>query len=293
MTEAGSMQDEGTTRSGIVDAFSRLVEAHCPRGEGAEQIGCEDGGLWEALFSGGWLDVGGAADLGGSDLPLPDLALLAVEWGRRLPPLPFSTSVLARRWGLEAATGTDRKVSFALPAEHGVIVPFGQLSDVMIDAAISEAARSAEPDAFSPALPVVRVAGQSTLSIRQLSEIQVMVAAEAIGAAQQTFDRAIAYSQERIAYGSPISGFQAMRHWMADMHRDLELAKTALFWALNVEGAERRRALVVCVDLGQGVAAAAIQVFGGIGFTWDFGAHLHLRHTIAANEIVNLVARAA
>ena len=75
---------------------------------------------------------------------------------------------------------------------------------------------------------------------------------------------------------------------MADMLADLELAKTALFWAISTEGAERRRALGVCVARSQKVAADAIQVYGGIGYTWDLGAHRYLRHTMAAREIAGL-----
>jgi alkylation response protein AidB-like acyl-CoA dehydrogenase len=171
------------------------------------------------------------------------------------------------------------------------VIPFGAAPDVQAD--VAGVSNSDDDDAFSPALPVTRGPGTSALTATQLSELQVLMAAEAIGAAQETFDRAIEYSQERVAYGSPISGFQAMRHWMADMHVNLELAKSTLFWALNVEPAERARALKLGVDLAQKVATDAIQVFGGIGFTWDFGAHFYMRHTMAANEIVHMQAHAA
>jgi alkylation response protein AidB-like acyl-CoA dehydrogenase len=269
-----------SARQEIVDTFARVVEAHCPRGTSYETIGVEDGALWEALASGGWLSVGADEASGGSALDLFDLALLGVEWGRRAPPLPFSTTVLAHRWGVDSDPG--QRLSFALPAADGVVIPFAEEARVDSDYAAADA------DPFAPSLPVTRTEGESRLTPEQVTEVQVMFAAEAVGAAQEIFDRAIAYSQERVAYGAPISGFQAMRHFMADMLADLELAKTALFWAISTEGAERRRALGVCVARSQKVAADAIQVYGGIGYTWDLGAHRYLRHAMAAREIAGL-----
>jgi alkylation response protein AidB-like acyl-CoA dehydrogenase len=287
------MSPEEATSDEISAAFGRLLDRHCPRGGAAEAIGQENGQLWPALAAGGWLAVGAAQQDGGSGLGMAELSLLAFEWGRRLPPLPFSTSALGRRWGRGQAADPGQQFTFALPAPVGTVIPFGRLAAVQPDVAIDEQQCPAVWDSFAPALPLLRAGGRSLLSAVQLSEVQLMFAAESVGAAQQTFDRACAYAQERIAYGSPISGFQVMRHWLADMHCDLELAKTALFWALNVAGEERQRALRNCADLSQRVATAAIQVFGGIGFTWDFGAHLHLRHTMVVSEIAHLRCPAA
>ena len=281
------MELDEAGRLEIVDTFGRLLDAHCPRGAGAGHIGREDGKLWDALATGGWIDMGADEAAGGTGLSLADLSLLAVEWGRRLPPLPFATSALARRWGVHGAVG-DTKVTFALPHDEGVLVPFGASPDVTLEGALQS---NVEADDFSPALPVSRGKGEPALDGERLAELQILYCGEAIGAAQEAFDRAIAYSQERIAYGRPVSAFQAMRHFMADMHVDLELAKTALFWALNVTGEERSRALESAVESCRKVTSDAIQVFGGIGFTWDFGAHLYLRHVMAATEIVKLKRR--
>lgn len=269
---------EGPTQ--IVDTFGRLVEKHCPRGTGAAAIGREDGNLWSALVEGGWLDVG-ARNLGSDALPLPVLALLCVEWGRRLPALPFVSSVVARRWFGVVAHATQ---TFAIPAGDKFLIPFGNAAPLYDDSGAQVTAQG-HLDSFAASLPVVRAHNAGALEGGKESELRLLYAATALGAALEAFDRGVAYTQERFAYGKPVSGFQALRHFMADMHLDLELARSALLWASLAEGTDRLRATGEVTRLSQGVVAKSIQLFGGIGFTWDLGQHFYLRHTIAVREL--------
>lgn len=271
-----------TEHSQIIEAFARLVDEHCPRGTSFDQIGHEDGGLWPALVEGGWLDVG-ARTAGDDALPLSTLVLLAIEWGRRVPSLPFSPSVLARRW-FDIEPGSADRQAFAIAEGDALLAPFGDAAQLLSDDGVPIRIDGAA-DAFAAALPVLRGAGSGALSAQRQSELQLMFAAEALGAAQEAMARAAAYSEERVAFGRPVSAFQALRHWLADMHTDLELATSALLWGVSAEGADRVDAAHECARLSQGVAAKAIQVFGGVGFTWDLGIHVYLRHAMAAAEL--------
>ena len=274
---------DAESRASTIDSFSRLLDQHCPRGAGFDNIGVEDGQLWSVLVENEWLHVGASEANGGVGLDLFDLALLAIEWGRRLPALPFTTTVLAHRWGLAESGQDARKFSFALPLAGGVVAPFGG-EGVVLDAEI----RNPVKDEFSFSLPLLKGEGSAQLSAERISEIQVLLAAEALGAAEENFERATAYSQERVAYGNVISGFQALRHQMADMVVDLEMATSALFWAISTQGAERERALGMAIHRAQKVCADSIQIFGGIGFTWELGTHRYLRHAMAIRELTHL-----
>jgi alkylation response protein AidB-like acyl-CoA dehydrogenase len=275
-TTAAGVDLDPDQRRTMLDSFGRLLDAHCPRGSRFEEIGCEDG----------WLDTGAPPAAGGSGLDLYDLALLAVEWGRRLPRLPFSPTLLGRRWQVAGAGPGTGRLSFLLPAQHGVIAPFGtapvQLDGPLADPVIDE---------FSWSLPLARGQGSVCLSAERIAELQVLFAAEALGAARENFARAMAYSQERMAFGQPISGFQAMRHLMADLLVHLELATSALFWAITTSGRERQRALRIATRRCRQVCADCVQVFGGIAYTWELGTHRFLRHATVARELAGLPVR--
>lgn len=269
----------------VIETFARLVEEHCPRGQGFDSIGHEDGRLWPALVEGGWLDVG-ARSAGEERASLTTLALLAVEWGRRLAPLPFSSSVLARRW-FDIEPESETRFAMGLADAETITAPFGGAdgATLLSDEGSPLELEEAQLDPFAPALPLQRGRGGGALSGEKQGELQLLYAAEALGAAQEASERAAAYAEERIAFGRPVSAFQAIRHWLADMHLDLELASSALLWAASAEGADRRDAVRECARLSRGVAARSIQVFGGIGFTWDLGIHAYLRHAMVAEEL--------
>jgi alkylation response protein AidB-like acyl-CoA dehydrogenase len=117
--------------------------------------------------------------------------------------------------------------------------------------------------------------------------LRALLAAEAIGAAEQCLAKVAEYAQIRMAYGRPITAFQAIRHLLADMRINLDFAKSALFWALEAEGEDNRRAARLSADLCVKVGAGAFQVYGGIAYTWELGLHRYLRHIEAVRDVVS------
>ena len=280
-----------TEQAEIVETFGNLIDHHCPRGAGYDEIGHEDGRLWRALSDGGWLDVG-ARSAGEDAFPLVTLALLAIAWGRRLPRLPLATSILARR-RFDIEPGSSAKYSFALAGKDELLVPFGAEPGIVVLDPVGQPmpipdSNDGYDDTFDPTLPICRLPFRTAAVPGWASELQVLLAAEAIGAAAEALDRAAAYAEDRKAFGRPISAFQSMRHWLADMHIALELGQSALLWATQAQGHERARALRECTRHAQAVATRSIQVFGGVGFTWELGIHAYLRHTMAAREMALL-----
>jgi alkylation response protein AidB-like acyl-CoA dehydrogenase len=113
-------------------------------------------------------------------------------------------------------------------------------------------------------------------------------AADALGAARQTLDNAIAYSKERYAYGVPIGSFQALQHLMVEAYVALQPAAALIHraaWSVDVlDPAEAllaaHAAKAQTSRIALDVAEAAMQVFGGIGVTLEHIAHLFSRRII-------------
>lgn len=112
---------------------------------------------------------------------------------------------------------------------------------------------------------------------------RVLAAAEAAGGAQACTDMAVAYAKERHQFGQPIGAFQAIKHHCANMLVDTELATATAWDAIRSVDDDAHVALLAAVAASQALPAyrrcaeRTIQVHGGIGYTWEHDAHLHLR----------------
>jgi alkylation response protein AidB-like acyl-CoA dehydrogenase len=115
---------------------------------------------------------------------------------------------------------------------------------------------------------------------RVLDTAAVALAAEAVGGAEQALDLAVSHARQRVQFGRPIGSFQAVKHKCADMLVALEGARVALDGALLATADSGVAALVASLQCSAAythVTAEAIQVLGGIGFTWEHPAHLYFR----------------
>jgi alkylation response protein AidB-like acyl-CoA dehydrogenase len=120
----------------------------------------------------------------------------------------------------------------------------------------------------------------------------VALAVESVGAAARCLDETVAYLKERVQFGKPIGSFQALKHRCADLATELEAARSTAYYATwAVDGAPEE--LPVVAPLAEAVAGAAllnvvgeaIQMHGGIGFTWEHDAHMYLKRA-KANELL-------
>lgn len=116
---------------------------------------------------------------------------------------------------------------------------------------------------------------------RLLAAARLLLAADALGAAQRMLDTAVAYAHERRQFGVAIGSFQAVKHLCAEMAAELEPCRALLWHAADVLQAQAPDALVTAclakariADVSQFVARGATEVHGGIGFTEALGLHL-------------------
>jgi alkylation response protein AidB-like acyl-CoA dehydrogenase len=119
---------------------------------------------------------------------------------------------------------------------------------------------------------------------RCLDLAAIALAAEQVGGAQRCLDLAVAHAKSRIQFGRPIGSFQAIQHRCADLMLRVESARSAAWYAACVaaeQGPELARtaslAKAVCCEAYFACAADALQIHGGVGFTWEYDVHLHLK----------------
>jgi alkylation response protein AidB-like acyl-CoA dehydrogenase len=138
-----------------------------------------------------------------------------------------------------------------------------------------------------------RLAGIDETALEDMLDVaRVALAGEQAGAARKIFDMTVDYLKTRVQFGRPIGGFQAMKHMAADLLLEVESATSAARAAAQAIDADApdREALVslaafACADVFAQVAAAAIQMHGGIAFTWEHPAHLYLRRARADAQL--------
>jgi alkylation response protein AidB-like acyl-CoA dehydrogenase len=247
---------------------------------------------WSALADGGWDQIGIAGAEGAASLR--DLAEVGHVWGRYCLQLPLLTSILCKRHS-SAARETAGPVTFAVPsstADDGTyFVPYGQQDGVALATGLGVASSvvtmpDGRADEFD-LLAQARIVSVSTaLSDEAAREIAAVLAAEAAGAAERMLDDSIAFAKEREQFGRPIGSFQAVKHHLADGLISAEQARTAVIWA-SLSPCETMRACLFAIDQSIRVGELALQVHGGIGFTWELGLHYYLRRILTAREVVS------
>ncbi|MFJ9075852.1 acyl-CoA dehydrogenase family protein [Streptomyces sp. NPDC102278] len=121
----------------------------------------------------------------------------------------------------------------------------------------------------------------------------VLFAADACGTAAWAVHTAAGHAKTREQFGRPIGRFQGVKHLCADMLVRLEQARALVWDAAQAadEPAEVRSlvaalAAATALDAGHSCAKDCIQVLGGIGFTWEHDAHIHLRRAIVARQLL-------
>ena len=117
--------------------------------------------------------------------------------------------------------------------------------------------------------------------LRTLDRAAIALANEMVGGAQTLLDSAVSYAKLRVQFGRAIGSFQAIKHKLADMLLDVELAKSAAYYAAQASAADDPEwpaiaslAKAAASETYLHTAAECIQIHGGIGFTWDNDTHL-------------------
>jgi alkylation response protein AidB-like acyl-CoA dehydrogenase len=292
------------------------------------ELGGSDAGLAELAVV---LDELGAAVAPGPFLPavIGSAVINAVGTGQLktdlLPAAAAGTSVIAygdgnglavtdetvagQTTGGPTVTGRVARVAGGAWADQ-LVLAYG--ADLLVIPAGGELVSRAVLDGLDPglglaafelsAVPVTVVPGTAA---QALAIARTLAAASAAGGARSTLGAAVGYAQVREQFGRTIGSFQAVKHILADMLADSELATAAAWDAARTvdhslgDSADYARgggtagqaelaaavAAVIALAGFQRNAQRSIQVHGGIGFTWEHDAHLYLRRALALTAL--------
>jgi len=266
-----------------------------------------DQALWRELSELGWPGIAVSEQYGGQGLGQIELSILCEELGRSLAPVPFLPCALAATVIEQAGTPEQCTRWLAGLASGETIGALGSVSDGVAELVIGgsgaqvlvlveddgtgivlgaedadvtplqaidttrSAARVSVPDGAGDSLGDVCVGlGRSLIS----------VSAELVGVCERALEMTVAYVKDRKQFGVPVGAYQAVSHRCAQMLLDTEKARaTANFAAWTADADPERLAEAAAMakaaasDAGREVTAGAIQMHGGIGFTWEADVH--------------------
>jgi len=199
-------------------------------------------------------------------------------------------------------TGTKAPVCDGDVATFAVVAAQGDggLSLYLVDLT-GDGVKRSPIEAFDPSRSMARVEfdgapaellGQAGRGAEQaaslLDRAAVLMAFEQLGAATRCFELTKQFTEGRYAFGRPIASFQAVKHRLADLYCEVELARSNCFygaWAL--EGDEPELPVAACISRVQASEAfnktsiEMIQFYGGVGYTWEYDCHLFYRRARA------------
>ena len=275
------------------------------------EVGEYDDAIWGEIAELGWPGIFIGEEYGGQELGVLELAILCEELGYALAPAPFLSNAAAglviqqagsdeqkQRWLPGIASGEERgtvaylkdgaaelvadvdSAAFVvcIDGSTATVVPSGEAESERVDTIDSTRrfSRVRIPDGAGDQLD-----GDAGPAI---GPIAVAIAAELVGVAQRAMEMSVEYAKDRQQFGRPIGVYQGVSHRCAQMLLEVESARSATLyagWAADHEQESLPLAAAMAKayasDAGWGVTASALQVHGGIGFTWEHDLHFFLK----------------
>jgi len=277
-----------------------------------------DDGLWREISELGWPGIAIAEDDGGQGLGMVELSALLEESGYVCAPSPLLGTAGAAL--VISAAGSDEQRSEWLPklasgeatgsfggfadgqstlfcdlptadlvvtfdGEGGVLAPASEVDFEPFKAIDSTRSYGLVSDAAGERLPGDVDAGRDRLAIA--------IAGELTGIAQRTLEMATDYAREREQFGRPIGAYQAVSHRIAGMLLATEESRSLTYYASWTADAEPESLPMAAAmagaraaDAGWEVPASALQVLGGIGFTWEHDLQFWLKRGRVAGRML-------
>lgn len=281
-----------------------------------------DDALWKTIAGLGWPDVLVAQSTGGAGGTLRELAVLIEAAGSVAAPIPLAATAVAA-WcenrctdGVAVVLPETAVVSGATVSGTFACVPYGAIASRLIvladgDESVLGAVDPTGPGVTRTALtpldhnpaalitldgaPIEPIASGSDAVRRQRDAVmrwRVGTVAELVGVAAAANAAATEYAKVRVAFDRPIGSFQAIKHRLVDQRSNIEVGRALVNRAADACDHDHRDAAALvslaafwAIDSLRAVPEGAMQVFGGIAYTWEHEAHVYLRRaaTLAAS----------
>jgi alkylation response protein AidB-like acyl-CoA dehydrogenase len=257
-----------------------------------------DAELWAELCTLCWPRIAISAEHGG-DLGVIELAILSEELGYALAAVPLVSSAATAAMLERAGSAQQRRdwlpgladgsVRGALGIAGEALVADAPGADVVVLVDDGVAYLITEPvvepvETIDPTRGYGRVSGDRTAlpgdPAGALAIAATLFAAELVGLCQRALDTTVSYARDRTQFGAPIGSFQAVAHRCAEMLLLTEGSRSAVYaaaWSADADPAALPEAASLAKAAASGagpeVTSAAIQLHGGIGFTWEADLH--------------------
>jgi alkylation response protein AidB-like acyl-CoA dehydrogenase len=276
------------------------------------EAGEYDADAWHELVELGWPGIYLPEPDGGQGLGLVELVILAEEMGYALAPTPFLSNAAAGLLLLHGGSDQQRGLLPGIAAGgplatvgersgDGALAPDAAEAESVVVISNGDGAVSAHVQPAADAEPAESIDSTRALFRVPLADgepladpgpgldrARVALAAELVGVAQRAMEMAVAHAREREQFGRPIGAYQAVSHRCAQMLLEVEGARSAAYYAAWAGDHEPETlplaaamAKAYASDAATRVTSSALQVLGGIGFTWEHDLHFFLKRARA------------
>jgi alkylation response protein AidB-like acyl-CoA dehydrogenase len=268
---------------------------------------------WSSLVDAGWVGLEVPERFGGAGATFAEVAVICEEMGRAASTNNYlGSAVLAvgTLKALQASEACDRLLTDVVSGAVRIAValePLGYVPDaegadrilVIANGGVIEPAVTVTPQ---PVLDetrrlasvtadngnvsdVLRFDGDPESAVRGLLDrAAVAIACDSLGLSEAMLSATVAYAKVRQQFGRPIGSFQAVKHACADMLVSISVSRQLVGAAVQAIAEDRSDAGAAAAMAKSHTCAAAVdiagkamQLHGGIGYTWESGIHVYLK----------------
>jgi alkylation response protein AidB-like acyl-CoA dehydrogenase len=268
---------------------------------------------WSTLVDAGWVGLEVPEELGGAGATFAEVAVICEEMGRAASATNYLGSAVLAVGLLKSLQPSDTRDSLLADVASGSIrvavglgplefVPDAEGADrvlVIADGGVAEAPVTVTPQ---PVLDetrrlaavtvngretsqVLRFDGDAEAQVRRLYErAAVAIACDSLGLSEAMLSTTVSYTKVRQQFGRPIGSFQAVKHACADMVTKIAVSRQLVGAAVEAvahdaadAGVAASMAKSYCCSAAVDIAGKAMQLHGGIGYTWESGIHVYLK----------------
>ena len=254
---------------------------------------------WPALVELGWTGLEVPESLDGSGATFAETAVVLRELGRAASPVPFLGTVLAVA-ALSEAGADDILGAVARGEQRPCVVFAGEGDDLVVDAPDADVVLVIGKGELQhvratvdeqPVLDATRRLGTVRVDEvvaswelpfgareRLLDRAAVAVAVDSLGVAEAMLDVTVEYAKVRTQFDAPIGSFQAVKHACADMLVAVTIGQELVQTAVNEPDwvtAAQAKSFVTAAAVD--VVGKAMQLHGGIGYTWESPVHVYFK----------------
>lgn len=318
--EQGMLRETAARIAGAAPPPAILAPTDAEVGPDVDAVGAEN--LWTTLGDAGLLNLLVPEDAGGMGATVVDAALVAVELGAALAPVPFLEQAVLAPWLLHRG-GASEPVDPAMSRLAPALVPDLDVfagpdrAEVLVDARADEVLtidgngtlrrhgiRSPRPvdqlDLTRPRRMASLEEGREVGCLDQDDRTRLdalaltIIAADLVGVMRAAVTETVAYVTDRTQFGRPVGSFQALQHLLADAAVLVDASTSSLLhaaWAVDALDPTpallaARQAKAYVTGAARTAIEIAVQGHGGIAITWEHPMHLRLRRALVGGELL-------